>query len=178
LNVSLMAKAALIAALTAATAIVAIPIGSVPVTLQVFFVLLAGLVLGPVYGALSMVVYILLGIVGLPVFAGGTAGIGVLVGPRGGYLFGFILAAIVVGAIGLGSRGESSIWRPAVAMGAGIVAIYVPGVAQLALVTGMSLTQAALAGAAPFIIFDVIKAVAATAVARKVGLADGKSTHR
>ncbi|MDP2210621.1 MAG: biotin transporter BioY [Candidatus Aquicultor sp.] len=176
MNVSLMAKAALVAALTAATAVVAIPIGSVPVTLQVFFVLLAGLVLGPVYGALSMIVYMLLGIVGLPVFAGGAAGIGVVVGPSGGYLFGFILAAIVVGTIGM--RGNNSISQLAIAMGAGIVAIYVLGVVQLSLVTGMSLVQAVLAGAAPFIIFDVIKAVAAVAVARRIGLANGRSTRR
>ncbi|MDI6815677.1 MAG: biotin transporter BioY [Actinomycetota bacterium] len=176
MNVSLMAKAALIAALTAATAIVAIPIGSVPVTLQVFFVLLAGLVLGPVYGALSMIVYMLLGIVGLPVFAGGAAGIGVVVGPSGGYLFGFILAAVVIGIIGL--RGKNSISQLAIAMGAGIAVIYVLGVAQLSLVTGMSLVQAVLAGAAPFIVFDVIKAVAAVAVARRIGLANGRSTSR
>ena len=176
MNVSLMAKAALLAALTAATAIVAIPIGSVPVTLQVFFVLLAGLVLGPVYGALSMIVYMLLGIVGLPVFAGGAAGIGAVIGPRGGYLFGFVLAAVIVGFIA--SRGKNSVSRLAIAMGAGIVAIYVLGVVQLSLVTGMSLMQAILAGAAPFIIFDVIKAVAAVAVARRIGLASGRSTHR
>lgn len=175
MNVSLMAKAALIAGLTAATAIVAIPIGSVPVTLQVFFVLLAGLVLGPAYGALSMIVYMLLGIVGLPVFAGGAAGIGVVVGPSGGYLFGFILAAVVIGTIGL--RGKNSISQLALAMGAGIIAIYTLGVAQLSLVLGMSLTQAFLAGAAPFIIFDIIKAVAAVAVARRIGFANGRSTR-
>lgn len=167
-----MAKAALIAALTAATAIVAIPIGSVPVTLQVFFVLLAGLVLGPAYGALSMIVYILLGIVGLPVFAGGAAGIGAVIGPRGGYLFGFVLAAVIVGFFA--SRGNNSTSQLVVAMGAGIVAIYALGVAQLALVTGMSLVQALLAGAAPFIIFDIIKAVAAVAVARRIGFVKGR----
>ena len=96
-----MVFASLFAALTAAGAYIQIPIpfSPVPVTLQVFFVLLAGSMLKSKWGSLSMVVYTLLGVAGLPVFAGGSSGMGVLLGPTGGYIFGFILAAYLIGKL-------------------------------------------------------------------------------
>nr|WP_269848331.1 biotin transporter BioY [Methanosarcina horonobensis] len=96
-----MVFASLFAALTAAGAYIQIPIpfSPVPVTLQVFFVLLAGSMLKSKWGSLSMVVYTLLGIAGLPVFAGGSSGLGVLLGPTGGYIFGFILAAFLTASL-------------------------------------------------------------------------------
>ena len=93
-----LAVAALFTALLSVSAYIAIPIGSVPFTLQVFVVLLAGMVLGPRLGALSVVAYLVLGLVA-PVYSGGTSGLGVLFGPTGGYLFGFIAAAVVTGLI-------------------------------------------------------------------------------
>ena len=97
----MMVFASLFAALTAAGAYIQIPMpfSPVPVTLQVFFVLLAGSILKSKWGSLSMIVYTLLGIAGLPVFAGGSSGIGVLLGPTGGYIVGFILAAYVIGKL-------------------------------------------------------------------------------
>ena len=76
----------LFAALLCVSSHVVLPIGPVPVTLQVLFVLLAGAVLGAEMGALSVVIWIMLGAFGLPVFAGGKAGPMVLIGPTGGYL--------------------------------------------------------------------------------------------
>ncbi len=171
MKTSAMVKAALIAALTAATALVKInlPFTDVPLTLQVFFALLAGATLGPAYGAISMVVYVLMGVVGLPVFAGGTAGIGVLFGPTGGYLFGFIAAAYIVGL--LVSKGRGTVAQLTLAMVAGVLVIYLLGVMQLAFVAKLTFPKAFLLGAAPFILPDIIKAFIATTVARRIGLA-------
>lgn len=151
---------ALFAALTAAGAWVRIPLpfSPVPVTLQVLFTLLAGAVLGANLGALSQVVYVLLGCVGLPVFAGGTAGYGVLVGPTGGYLFGFIIAAFLIGKLleGRTNPGFGSIFA---SMLAGVVVIYLLGMIQLSLFMKLSLGKAFLLGVVPFIGVDLIKAL-------------------
>jgi len=91
--------ASLMAALTAAGAYLAIPIGPVPIILQNLFVFLSGLLLGPRWGAASIGVYLLAGALGLPVFAGGVGGIGRFAGPTGGYLLGFLPAVYVIGWI-------------------------------------------------------------------------------
>jgi biotin transport system substrate-specific component len=163
-----MVKAALLAALIAATSQLSIPqpFSAVPITLQVFFVLLAGAVLGPLYGSLSMVVYVLLGLAGLPVFANGGSGIGTLVGPTGGYLIGFILATGVIGWIV--SAGKASMAQILLAMGAGIIVIYTCGVMQLSFVAKMAIGQAIIAGAGPFIVLDFAKAIVAALVAKRV----------
>ena len=94
-----MIFAALFAAFTAAIAPPLLPLGftPVPITLQTIGVLLAGAVLGPYYGALSMILYVLVGALGLPIFAGGGSGLGALFGYTGGYLFSYPLAAFAVG---------------------------------------------------------------------------------
>lgn len=94
-----MVFAALFAALTAAVAWFKIPLPftPVPITLQTLVVLLSGAMLGAYYGALSMIIYLVLGAIGLPVFAGGSSGIGALLGPTGGYLFSYPVAAFAIG---------------------------------------------------------------------------------
>lgn len=94
-----MIFAALFAALTAAVAWFKIPLPftPVPITLQTLAVLLSGAMLGSYYGALSMMIYIGVGAIGLPVFAGGSSGIGVLLGPTGGYLLSYPVASFVIG---------------------------------------------------------------------------------
>src|SRR3989338_3067524 len=94
-----MVFAALFAAFTAAVAWFRIPLPftPVPITLQTLAVLLSGAMLGPYYGALSMIIYLALGAIGLPVFAGGSSGIGALLGPTGGYLLSYPIAAFVIG---------------------------------------------------------------------------------
>ncbi|MBI1935205.1 biotin transporter BioY [Candidatus Woesearchaeota archaeon] len=94
-----MIFAALFAALTGAVAWFKIPLPftPVPITLQTLMVLLSGAALGAYYGALSMIVYLILGVIGLPVFAGGSSGIPALLGPTGGYLLSYPVAAFVVG---------------------------------------------------------------------------------
>jgi biotin transport system substrate-specific component len=94
LKMSLLAS--LIATLTAVGVVIKVPMIPVPFTLQTFFVLLSGNLLGPYWGAISMVVYILLGLIGLPVFAGGS-GVGIVLSPTFGYLIGFPITAYFVG---------------------------------------------------------------------------------
>src|SRR5450756_918649 len=87
------------ACLTALGALVQIPIGPVPITLQVLFVLLSGLVLGSRLGALSQIEYLAIGFAGAPVFAGGKSGLIALLGPTGGYLIGFVVGAYLAGLV-------------------------------------------------------------------------------
>ena len=94
-----MVFAALFAALTGAVAWFKIPLPftPVPITLQTLMVLLSGAMLGSYYGALAMIIYLILGAIGLPVFAGGSSGVGGLFGPSGGYLFSYPVAAFAIG---------------------------------------------------------------------------------
>jgi biotin transport system substrate-specific component len=89
--------AALFAALLAISGQLAIPIGPVPITLQTLIVMLAGAVLGSRWGATSVFIWILLAAIGAPVLTGGKGGVGALFGPTGGYIFGFLLAAFIIG---------------------------------------------------------------------------------
>lgn len=163
-----MAAAGLMAALTAVLAFVRLPVpwSPVPVSGQSLAVMVAGALLGPRLGALSQAVYVLLGAIGLPVYAGGMGGLPVLLGPTGGYLIGFILGAYVTGRI----AGKGGGRRPARLVLAfvlgGVVAVYVPGIIQLALVTGTTLRQAVVLGALPFLPGDVLKVAAATVLMR------------
>jgi len=164
-----MVTAALVAALIAVGAYVYLPIGTVPVSLQTLAVILAALVLTPGGAFAATSVYVLLGVVGVPVFAGGKAGLSVLVGPTGGFLVGFVVGATAGAAV---RRLLAKRVRPIVADGvaAAIVVsvVYLLGWAQLMLVTGMTPAAAFVAGVAPFVIFDVIKAVAAIAFAEGI----------
>ncbi len=169
-----MLMVALVAALTAVGGWLSIPLKPVPFTLQVFFVLLAGMVLGPNLGALSQIVYVLLGVVGLPVFANGASGPGTLVGPTGGYLIGFVVGSYVVGLLHSGK--DRPLFIRIISPLVGLFVIYLFGAVQLSYVTGFSPVKALAVGVAPFILFDLIKAVLAAIVAdrlKAVGYAFG-----
>lgn len=134
----------------------------VPLTLQPLLVVLAGLVLGPIDAAVAMVFYLGLGAAGLPVFSPvGAPGIARLLGPTGGYLLAWPVAAAVSGWLGAGR--ESFVTRALAAM-AGILVMYVGGIAQLALLSGSLVTAAAI-GALPFIAADAVKALVAAGIA-------------
>ena len=157
-----LAEAAAFAALLAVASYVSftLPLTDVPFTLQVFVVLLAGAVLGPGAGALSVLVYLLLGALGAPVFAAGSGGLGVLLGPLGGYLLSWPLAAA---AAGLGHRRGPALrllW-----LIAALALVYLGGVAGLHLGQGIGWRAAVLAGALPFLPFDVLKALVVWALA-------------
>jgi biotin transport system substrate-specific component len=164
-----MVYASLFAALTAAGAWISIPIplSPLPVTLQTLFTMMSGAVLGPYFGVLAMIVYVLLGLIGLPVFAAGQSGLGVLFGPWGGYLTGFIIGAAVTGLIAGVKKKPGLVWL-CLAMAAGDLVVYVFGVAQLALVSPMALDQAILVGFVPFVPGDLLKLAVATLIVRKI----------
>jgi biotin transport system substrate-specific component len=138
-----------------------IPGTPVPFTLTPFVVVLAGLLLGPADGAAAMVLYLAAGAAGLPVFAPmGAPGLARLLGPTGGYLLAYPVAAAVAGRLG-GARQEFGV--RALAALAGMLVIYLGGLAQLALLSG-SLATAAVLGVLPFVAADAVKAIVAATV--------------
>lgn len=171
-----LVTAALLTALISASAWVSIPLPSgVPVTLQIFFVVLSALLLTPGWAFASMGGYVLLGAAGLPVFAGAKGGLGVLAGPTGGYLVGFAVGALL-GAFfrGLLERaGRPGLTADAVAAAVVVVCVYVIGTVQLSIVLGLSPVAAIAAGVAPYILGDVLKAAAAVAAAVAIRRARG-----
>ena len=173
-----MTAAALVTSLLVVSAWVTIPLGSVPVTLQVFVVVLASLLLRPGWAAAALGVYLLLGAAGLPVFSSGTGGFGVLAGPTGGYLIGFLVAAPVGAGFRLALRraGTARGIADTVAVVADIAIIYLLGWMQLSLVTNMGPAPAFIAGVAPFLVPDAIKGIVAITVATGVRRALGNDT--
>ncbi len=158
-----LATAALFAALAAALAQVSIPLpGGVPFSVQPFAVFLAGIVLGPLWGGFALALYVLAGVAGAPVFSNGSAGLGYVFGPTGGFLLGFLLAAVVIGAVvhrsvEPGPLGELSVPATAVGVSLGLVPIYAVGVPWLSWASGAPLPAAA-ASMAPFAATDLVKA--------------------
>ncbi|KAF1076935.1 biotin transporter BioY [Methanogenium sp. MK-MG] len=142
---------------------VSLPIPPIPVTLQTFFVLLAAVVMGR-YALLPVVVYLLLGMLNMPVFHNGLAGIGVLMGPTGGYLIGFIPAVLVAG---LAYEQENRIIR-AGGIAAATLIIYLFGITWMSYSTGMALAQAVLLGVVPFIAGDALKGIAAFIIGERI----------
>lgn len=159
-----MIYASLFAALTAAGAYLFIPIGPVPIVLQNMFVFLAGLLLGSRWGLASVAVYLLAGVCGLPVFAGGTGGIGRIAGPTGGFLLGYLPVVFLVGWIA--ERKPGHMFPDVAAMLLGAAVLYACGVPWLAMVTGMPLAKAFAVGMYPFLLGDGIKIAAAALIAK------------
>jgi biotin transport system substrate-specific component len=159
-----MVYASLFAALTAAGAYMFVPIGPVPIVLQNMFVFLAGLLLGSRWGLASVAVYLLAGICGLPVYAGGTGGIGRFAGPTGGFLLGYLPAVFLVGWIAERKPGRM-LWNAA-AMLLGTAVLYACGVPWLKMVTAMPLAKALAVGMYPFLLGDGIKIAAAALIAK------------
>ena len=169
INIRQMTLISLFAALTAVGAFISIPLYPVPITLQTLFTLLAGMTLGSVLGASSQIIYVLLGIIGLPVFAGFKAGIGVLFGPTGGFLFGFIISSYIIGKI-IELKEEKNFFYYFLAGLIGTIIIYIIGVTQLSLVTGIGVKKAIAVGMFPFLPGDILKVIAASFIASKLKL--------
>ena len=164
MKIRTMTRVALFAALTAVGAFISIPLGYSSITLQTFFTAMAGCVLGPWYGALSQLVYVALGLVGLPIFTRG-GGIGYLVQPTCGFLIGLIPAAWVIGRIA-GRKPEPKQIVPACLLGYGV--LYAIGVPYMALILnpflgkGMGFSAIMWAGMIPFLPGDMIKILCIT----------------
>ena len=149
---------------------------SAPVTLQVLGVFLAGILLGPLWGAGALVLYLLAGAIGAPVFAQGAAGIGVLLGPTGGYLLSYPVATAVVGAIvhrGLDLRDPREVGLPTLvgAMAAGTGIIYALGIVGLIGGLDLGLAEAFITGAVVFLPAEALKIAAAVGIVRSEELA-------
>ncbi|EMA19988.1 biotin transporter BioY [Haloarcula argentinensis] len=171
-TVGLFTKAVLLAALTAALAQISIPLPGTlpPFSLQPFGMFFAGLLLGPLWGGVALLLYVLVGIAGAPVFSNGAAGIGYVIAGKGtgGFLVGFLVGAVVAGAIAHRSIApkpvaDLSVPVQVVALVAAVAIVYAIGIPWLAVVTGLPFARAA-ATMAPFIPFDLLKLGIAIAI--------------
>lgn len=165
-NVREMALIAVMAAVTCVLGPLSLPIGVVPISFTNLAVYLAIYVLGMRRGTLSYIVYLLIGLVGVPVFSGFTGGVGKLFGPTGGYLIGFIFMALICGwAI---DRFDCKRVQSMAGMICGTIICYIFGTAWLAYQAGMTFYAALAAGVLPFIIGDLAKMVVAALIGPQI----------
>ena len=160
-----MTKMALMVAMNCVSAyiIIPLPFSLSPLALQTMIVNLTGYVLNAKQAFMTMLVYLLVGLAGVPVFTGGSAGPGKLFGPTGGYIIGFLVTAVFLAYF----KGEKYNFKRYALLGCviGIPLIYVFGVVQLKLITGMGWDKAIMTGALPFIPLDIVKCLAAAVIA-------------
>ena len=161
---------ALMASLVAVCSLVAIPVGTVPVTLQTFAVFVCVGILGKNTGAVSVLIYILLGLTGIPVFSGFQGGLSVLMGATGGYIAGFLPAVLVSGLI-LEKTGRKIPFMIA-SFAVGLVICYIFGIVWYIFVFAdgnMSFYSAFTLCVLPYIFPDAVKIVLAAVVSKSVG---------
>jgi biotin transport system substrate-specific component len=168
-----VARAAVFAAATSATAPVEFVhplVPNVPITLQTLWVYLSGVVLGPVWAGAAFVLYATAGVVGLPVFAGGNGGLGAVLGPTGGFIVGFPLAAATVGLLAHGrgdllSPSDIGVPRLMAALVAGSVVVYAAGAVGFSVTQSVGLATAVASVVVPFVPVAVVKVAATVAIA-------------
>lgn len=167
---SALVRAALIAALVGVGALIAVPLGPVPITLQTLVVAVAALVLSPAEALLALALYVAIGAVGAPVFSGGTGGLGVVAGPTGGFLFGFVAGAAAAAAVRRTLRARTEDRSQLLADIAALLVLfsitYVLGWAWFSVVTGRAAAEAFAIAVAPFLLVDLVKGAIAVPVAR------------
>lgn len=163
-NLRITVYSALFTALIIIGAYISIPIGPVPIVLSDFFVMVTGLFIGGKYGLLSVGLYLSLGALGIPVFAGGTSGLAILFGPTGGFLFGFLFLVASIGFITY--KRQSSLIRDLIALLIGNVLLYAIGIPWLKISLDMSWTASMAAGLIPFLPGTIIKMLVVLALGR------------
>lgn len=161
-----MAMIGLMTAVTCVVAPLAIPIGPVPISLTTLILYFSVYLLGTKQAFISCVIYLLLGMVGLPVFSGFTGGPAKLAGPTGGYLLGYLLMILIAGIFI--SRSDGKKWIDLTGMILGTAALYTLGTIWLSAQAGIGLKAALFAGVIPFIPGDVVKILLALFYARKI----------
>ncbi len=160
---SLLSYSATFIALIAAGSWISIPFIPVPLTLQTLFVLLAGVVMRR-HAVIPVTLYLILGALNLPVFHNGTAGIGILLGPTGGYLLGFVPAALIAGLAYERASKTARITGLAIAS----LMIYVFGVSWLSYSASIPIMEATILGMVPFILGDAVKLYAAYVIGERL----------
>ena len=145
---------------------ISVPVGPVPITLSLFAVMLAGFVLGSVKAMLSVCIYILLGAVGMPVFSFFTGGFPVVFGPTGGYVWSYVFVALICGVFS--SKTESSLFWVVLGSFLALLICYACGTLQFCLLCRVSVVEALSISVFPFVVFDVLKAVIAVWLGRKI----------
>lgn len=134
---------------------IAVPFSPVPFSLGLFGILLTTCLLGAKLGTLSCALYLLLGLVGLPVFSGFTSGVGVLLGPTGGYLLGYLFVSAFSNLFASTKKGSLLLHTTGTLCG--LLCCYLLGSLWLAHNTNISFSQALLIGVAPYVFFDICK---------------------
>ncbi len=159
-------RVSLFTALICIASYIKIDLPAVPITMQTLAVMLAGCILNTRQAALSLLVYLLLGSIGAPVFSGGSAGLGILLGKYGGYLFGFLIGVVIISLL---KGKKNNLWQLLLAnFAGGILVVHLFGSLWYSLMTGMNLAQAFVVCSLVFIPGDLIKAVIAALLAQRV----------
>jgi biotin transport system substrate-specific component len=161
---------ALFATLIAAGTFIIIPLGPVPFVLQNMFAMLSGLLMGPFLGGGAVLLYLMAGAIGAPVFAGASGSFAHFLSPSGGYLYGYFLSAVVAGFIAGTPRLEAkiSLWRTIIAGALGLFVVYIPGIVQLKIILQCTYLEAFTYGFFPFLIGDAVKCTTAIVIAPRL----------
>lgn len=148
----------LFASITAVLSQISIPLPftTIPLTMQVFAVMLCGMLLGPKLGFISQLIYILIGVIGMPVFAQMSGGPGIVFGPTGGFILSFPIVALISGYF---SKKYNTKSLTIVGMLLGLASSYLIGTAQYCLITKMSFISGLVACVIPFIAADILKII-------------------
>ena len=160
-----MTTMALLAALLCVSSYISIqlPFSLVPITAQTIIINITALLLKPKRASLTVIIWILLGVVGLPVFSGGKGGFGVLAGATGGYIIGYLAAVIVMSLI----KGRNNTFkRNLICVFIGIPIIYIFGAPWMMMVTGVGVKAAILTGVIPYLPGDVLKCILSVIIAK------------
>ena len=169
-NPKAMVFTALFAALSAACAFIAIPLPGtpIPIVIQNMMVVLSGMLLGPVLGTASTVLFIVAGLLGLPVLSGGTGGIAKLMGPTGGFIIGYAISSLTSGLIlGRPRQGRSkSIFAIITAALCGFLVMYIPGVIHFMRTMDKTFSQTMALCVLPYLPGDAVKLVICVILAR------------
>ena len=161
-----MTRLALLIAMNCISAylIIPLPFSQSPIALQTLIVNLVAFLLTPKQAFITMFAYILIGLIGIPVFTGGTAGPAKIFGPTGGYIWGFLVAAVLIAWL----KGKTYNFKRFALVGViiGIPVIYLCGASHLKLLTGMNWPAVILTGVLPFIPLDIVQCLVAVVTAR------------
>lgn len=156
-----LTKCALMTALLCVVSPISVPLGSIPLSLATFGVYLCSIIFKPLYAVLSVAAYIMIGAIGVPVFSGLRGGAGVIAGPTGGFLAGYLFCVWISSVI------KNKVGIPA-SLALGTIALYAFGAVWFAFVTESTILHALTVCAMPFIWGDAVKIIVATVVGKKL----------